>query len=178
MQRIILFLCVLLLSFNGFSQRKKRFKKGAKIRTAIVHKEGAISGNSILFSYHGTTHYIYFYLDLTEKLKNVFQDSGKKMGFNYDLHDKDHLPLWDDLKSMPKEKEALNEYDLFCKINFVFFKPSKNYWSKINFDIVLEIYDIKTSALLKTTTIQVKCYKTIITQNEKVSRLIYEALML
>ncbi len=130
----------------------------------------------MLFSYHGTTHFVYFYLDLSEKIQQVFQESGKKMGFNYDLSDKDRLPLWEDIRSMPKEKETLNDYDLFCKVNLVKMSPHNRYNTKISFELILEIYDVKSSTLLKTTSIHVKCYRFITTQNKKLSSLIYEAL--
>ena len=90
-----------------------------KLQENIIFSE-VNSQDSFLFIFKDHTHLINFYLDLSERLKEEFTKSEKKVDFNFDLSSK--KPFESDLKSIPKEKFNKTDYTIICMISTSSFK--------------------------------------------------------
>jgi len=178
----ILLLIILLIGLNTFSQNNGKFKSGVKI---IENKkiEEYKNPRSILFIFKGHTHSINYFLDLKKRIKKIFKKKMKKgfkdfkLNFNYDLNAEKSFKS--DLDNIPSKKYNKKEYESICHISISDFKSWDNYSiekRKQNYNLNIELKDIN-SALLITLKLNVNTYFSILTQNKKSSKLIYEMIM-
>jgi len=174
MKKIIILFAFILVSNNGFGQKKGRFKPGVKLVENIVVSE-IDSTSSILFIFEGHTHLINFYLDLTENLSGQFKEVNKKIDFNYNLTAPNSLEA--DINSIPKEKFKPINYDLICLIK----QSDINSWDnhkidkrKQNYNLILELKKRDNNQIIETAILNVNSYYTIATQNRNSSKFIYE----
>jgi hypothetical protein len=178
----ILFLIILLLSLNTFSQKNEKFKSGVKIiENEKIEKYK--NPKSILFIFKGHTHSINFFLDLKKRIRKIFKKKMKKefkdfkVNFNYDLNAKKSLKS--DLDNIPSKKYNEKEYESICQIFISDFKGWDYHLSKKrkqNYNLNIELKDINSSLLIAFK-LNVSSYYTIATQNKKSSKLIYKTIM-
>jgi len=157
--------------------KRKKFRK----RTVIIERK--VSKNytapkSIYFIFKGNTHLVYYYRDLEHNLEVVFKDSKIKLGFKYQLPSNN--PLKVDLENIPKTSVKYTYFQSIAAISLKFNKSinsSNIYLRKQNYNLNLELVDVKSDSSILKTTIKVKNYNTIVTQNKKSVAKIYEAIM-
>lgn len=165
MKKILLIL--LMFSSVVFSQKKERFKSGTEL-LLIEKSSNYKNSKSILFEFSGNTHLVYYYLDLSKKIKKRFHKEGIQVAFNYNLTEG---TLEEDLKIIPKKTHSLINYEAFCKIqikNFTNLKGNNNGHNKQDYD--LELNFIKNQKTVLKATLNIKTYQTILTENKRVSK--------
>ena len=173
-KKFILLATSFLIGVNGYSQKKKTFISGVKLQENIIFSE-VNSQDSFLFIFKDHTHLINFYLDLSERLKEEFTKSEKKVDFNFDLSSK--KPFESDLKSIPKEKFNKTDYTIICMISTSSFKNWDSHLiqkRKQNYNLNIVIKKSDNDELVETAIINVNSYYTIATQNNNSSLLIYD----
>lgn len=107
-----LLLLLLIIPVISFAQIK--FKKGVKV-LEINKSSDFKTPKSILFEFTGDTHFINYYLELSEKLKKRAEKYNIKVGFNYKLNSK--KPFKSDLESIPKKSNL----EIIMIANVMFF---------------------------------------------------------
>tara|TARA_B110000116_G_scaffold90421_1_gene78640 strand:+ start:61 stop:597 length:537 start_codon:yes stop_codon:yes gene_type:complete len=173
MKKNLLFLLLIHIVTNSFSQKKELFKPGANIVENTIVSEFN-SKSSILFIFKDDTHLINFYLDLARNIKKQFRKSRRKVKFNYELFSKKPFEL--DLKSMPKKTFKKVNFDIICSISTTFNGGWDNDITggrKQNYNLNLRIVESKKNILLESAKIKINSVRTIITQNINSSKLIY-----
>jgi len=165
-----LFLLTLFLSFNISSIFAQKFKPSVEV-IEFMKSDNYVAPKSILIEFTGHTHSIYFYSDLAKKLKRRFKRKSIKVRFNYNLSSK--KPWKHDLDITPKEKYLIKDFDAFCEINYPIFKSwdiLKGEYGKQN--LKLNVRLLKEDEIILKSILDVYTYKTILTQNKKVSKTI------
>ncbi|QTE24113.1 hypothetical protein [Polaribacter cellanae] len=170
------FILFFLVSFSTviFSQEKKEFKTGVKlIEKEIISKHQL--PKTILFEFSGDSHLIYFYKNLSKKIKKRFKKNGIKTAFNYNLKE---ASLKEDIKEIPTKKHSSENYNQLCKIEIDNFKNFNNYKikerkQKFNLDFNF----IENNKIVLKGTMQVSTNNTIITENKKISKELYHLLI-
>jgi hypothetical protein len=175
----ILFLMILLLSLNTFSQKNEKFKPGVKIIDKEKIEEYK-NPKSILFIFKGHTHSINYFLDLKKRIRKTFKKKikkGFKLNFNFNLNAES--PFKSDLNKIPSKKYNEKEYESICQISISDFKGWDNHLlekRKQNYNLNVELKDANSNLLISLK-LNVNSYYTIITQNKKSSKLIYKTIM-
>ena len=175
----ILFLMILLLSLNTFSQKNEKFKPGVKIIDKEKIEEYK-NPKSILFIFKGHTHSINYFLDLKKRIRKTFKKKmkkGFKLNFNFNLSAES--PFKSDLNKIPSKKYNEKEYESICQISISDFKSWDNHLlekRKQNYNLNVELKDANSNLLISLK-LNVNSYYTIITQNKKSSKLIYKTIM-
>jgi hypothetical protein len=179
----ILFLMILLLGLNTFSQKNEKFKPGVK----IINKEKIEeykNPKSILFIFKGHTHSINYFLDLKKRIRKTFKKKMKKgfkdfkLNFNFSLNAES--PFKSDLNKIPSKKYNEKRYESICQISISDFKAWDNHLEinkrKQNYNLNLVFKQNKTKDKKGILKINVNSYDTILTQNKNSSKLIYQAI--
>ncbi|MBL4904877.1 MAG: hypothetical protein JKZ00_02420 [Flavobacteriaceae bacterium] len=172
MKKIIVLFSMVLLC-GCVTQKFKKFKAGVKI-VSLERIDSYEVPKSILFEFEGHTHKIYYYLDLSEKLKASFKESSIRIHFNYNL--KASNPLKEDLKITPKHKYDSKNYEFVGKVNFLALNSSKSYVNvknrKVNYTVSFTFS--KKNIIALEYVFDVNSYFTILTQSTKLSKLLFE----
>ena len=164
-----LLVLIVFLSFNILAITAQKFKPGVAI-VKIEKNENYQIPNSILIEFTGHTHSIYFYADLAKKLKRRFKRGSIQVNFNYKL--RANNPLQGDLNLIPKEKYSVTDFEVVCKINLPKYENlgGKFEFSKLNLMLNVSVFKNRKEQLKSI--LKVNTYKTIVTQNRKVSKTI------
>lgn len=173
MKRIVL-LITLLIGFNTFSQKKGKFKPGVKI-IELKKIEEYKKPKSILFVFKGHTHSINYFLDLEKRVRRSFKDI--RINFNYHLNAENSLQS--DLQKIPSIKYNKNNYEATGYISITDFKIWNNNVSesnKLNYNLNFKMEDLNLNSLI-TLKLNVNSYSTILTQNKKLNKAIYKAIL-
>lgn len=178
MKKILVLFC-LISSCTLFSQKEAKFKPGVQVfQKEKINKFKAPS--SILFLFEGDTHHINFFLSLEKKLLKRFKRKIKKseLGFNYNL--KSNNPLDFDLKKIPKKVSPKKLYETICAIYISDYKWKRNLLSKTiqsSYRLNISLKDKRNKKLRLKLVLNVNSRHTILTQNGKISKLIYNHIM-
>lgn len=174
------FLLMSLVFFCSCSATKDNFRKGA----SLVESESfnkIIKPQEILFEFKADTpHLIYHYLDLSKNLKKRFEKHNINVFFNYDMNIT-NKSLKEDIETVPKRKIDASKFKTIVKIEAKFpenkkFKPTPiNRPNKTFHQISYQVfqYSIKSYRGL----VDIMAYNTIVTQNEKVSKIIEKSIL-
>ena len=170
MKRFILLLTILLIGLNSFSQKKDKFKPGARITENKIPKD-FIDSNSILFVFKNGGCGPYFYIDLKKHIEKTYKKSDKNVDFIFDSHYLKHGV------EVPTTIDSLNKHELICEIK----EDNFNSWDndlykkrKQNYDLVLTIKKNNSDSNVGFARININSYWTITTQNKNTSKLIYK----
>lgn len=166
MKKLIL---LILITTSCATTKSKKFKAGAEI-FQIEKSENYKKPTSVLVEFLGHTHSIYFYSDLAKRLKRQFKRKSIKVDFNYILSAKN--PFEKDVNLIPKTRYEKGNYNLVCKISFPKYEKigGSFEFSKLNFKLNFRV--LKKSKIQLKSVLNVNTYKTILTQNRKLSKLI------
>lgn len=173
----ILIVFLILPIFLCHGQKRGKFRKGAVIIEKTVSKNYT-TPQSIYFVFKDDTHLVNFYKDLQHNLENVFDKSNIRLGFEYMLSSKN--PLKNDLENVPKTTENYTDFQVIVAISLKFVKSVNShniYLRKQNYNINLELVDVKLNSSELKAVINVKTYNTIVTQNKKSAAKIYDILV-
>jgi len=162
-------LLTVFLSFNILAITAQKFKPGVEV-VNIGKKENYNIPKSILIEFTGHTHSIYFYADLAKKLKRRFKKSSVEVNFNYYLSADN--PWQHDLDLIPKEKYNATDFDVVCKINFSKYEKLGGEFELSRLHLMLNVSVFRNSIEQLKSILEVNTYKTIVTQNRKVSKTI------
>ncbi|MGH1385952.1 hypothetical protein [Kordia sp.] len=175
----ILFFISLLITFQSFSQNKEKFKPGVKV-TTIEKVAEYQKPTSVLFIFEGDTHLVNYFLDLEKHIQRRFKkDIGKgfKLDFIYELTSE--KPLESDLVKLPRQSFDKTKYEAIGYITLADFKSVETKLGqtrKQRYAINVELKN-KDSDQLLYFILNVRSFKTIVTQNKKSSKLIYKHIM-
>ncbi|MEE9406713.1 MAG: hypothetical protein V3V28_01435 [Polaribacter sp.] len=168
-------LLFLLFTTYTYSQKKEKFKSGVEL-TEAQKGSSYNTPKSILFEFSGNTHLIYFYKDLSKKIKKSFRKSGIKVKFNYNLVGGNFK---EDLKEIPKKKHSSLNFKSLCKIELSNSKHFKNKYADVKKrkqQFNLKINLLEKEKIILFATLEVKTFFTILTQNKEVSKLLLKVL--
>lgn len=162
------------MCYTTVAQKSKKFKEGVEIIT-LEKVENYQTPRSILIEFTGHTHSIHFYLDLAKKLKRKLNRKSIKVNFNYTLSAPNSFQT--DLDLIPKDRYKAENYNVLFHIGY----KGMESWSSRSLDSNRQNIKLHSS-LLKDNNVQiiaildVNTYKTILTQNRKVSNLLVKIL--
>lgn len=181
MERIVIFekkamkkLLFLLLIIPPLCFSQIKFKKGVKV-LEVTKSPDFKTPKSILFEFTGDTHLIYYYLELSEKLKKRAKKHDIKVGFNYKLNSK--TPLKDDLETIPKKIESRDNYDSRCHVFYQYVENPKKWiknggdptYRKMTHNMNFRLFNKNNDEILFTK-FDIHSYFTIVTQSKKTSK--------
>lgn len=170
MKKFILPLIILLIGLNSFSQKKEKFKRGARITENKIPKD-FVNSNSILFVFKSGGCGPHFYIDLKKHIEKTYKKSDKNINFIFAPH------YLNQGVEVPTKLNSSNKYELICEIEEENFKGWDNHLHKKrkqNYDLVLTIKKSNSDSNIGFARINVNSYWNITTQNKKTSKLFYK----
>lgn len=173
-------LLFLLLIIPAISFSQIKFKKGVKV-LEITKSSDFKTPKSILFEFTGDTHFINYYLKLSEKLKKRAEKYNIKVGFNYKLNSKKSFKS--DLESIPKKIESRENYSSRCHVFYQNAEDPKEWnekgsdphYRKLRYYMNFRLFNKDNNEILFTK-FDIHSYFTIATQSKKTSKKLFKLL--